>query len=191
MFYGSPRSRIVHYQQCGYVRRSRACSCSNMRQFYTLDEAKQSGYRICKCCDPVVKRFRPEQREITRFCNDNNIFCRLSNGEMEIITRESHWKVQPGRGGKLQLYHQNRRGDKYERMRYHAQNYQVTTAINLLRYIVKHDAFTLNPSPYQREKKNHHKGTKGYASQERRDKQRNRRRNIKYVLDLIDAMAMA
>lgn len=191
MFYGSPRSRIVHYQQCGYVRRSRACSCSNMRQFYTLDEAKQNGYRMCKCCDPVMNRFKPEQREITRFCNDNNIFCRLSNGEMEIITRESHWKAQVGNGSKIQLYHQNRRGSKHERRHYHVQKYDVTTAMNMLDYIVRHDEFTSKPSPHQQKKKKPRKGTKRYATQVKREKKSARRRNKKYVLDLIDAMAMA
>ena len=63
--------------------------------------------------------------------------------------------------------------------------------MNMLDYIVRHDEFTSKPSPQQQKKKKPRKGTKGYSAQVKREKKRARRRNIKYVLDLIDAMAMA
>ena len=188
MFYGNSRSRIVHYQQCGYARRSKNCGSARLREFYTIDEAKTQGYRMCKCCDPVKKRFKAEEEEIRRFCNENNMFYRLSNGEMEIITPESHWKAAVGNGSKIQLYHQNRAGNKYERRLYHVQKYNVTTAMPMLRYIVKHDTYTLSKEE-ARPKKKKKKGSKGYAAQMKRQKAHQKRRSIKYVLDLIDAVS--
>ena len=68
------------------------------------------------------------------------------------------------------------------------QKYNVTTAIPMLKYIVRHDEYTKNPY-YGSEKKKKRKGSKGYAVQVRTEKDRKKRRDIKYVLDLIDAVA--
>lgn len=189
MFYGNSRSKIVHYQQCGYASRSKACESTRLRQFYTLDEARTAGYRMCKCCDPVAKRFKPELDEISRFCGKNNIFYRISNGEMEIITLESHWKVCMGARGKMVLYHQNRFGDKYDRRNYHIQQYQVTGAMPMLRYIITHDKYTAGKQEAKsKEKQKSPKGSKKYAAMVKEEKAREIRRSIKRTLDLINAL---
>lgn len=188
MFYGNPENGIVHYDDCRYVKKTKQDADLTMESFYTLKEARENGYRLCCHCDPVMKRFSHEEPKIRKFCVDHDMFYRLSDGELEIVTKESRWKACISKGRHLRLYHQNKCGSSYNRTQFHLQNYNITTALKLLKYISEHDDYTRNEFRQDLACKSP-KGSKGYIKALKAEKEKKKKGEVKHVLNLIEALS--
>ena len=180
------KSRVAHYPDCRFVSR---ISDDNLRCYESTFYAKQDGYRLCKCCDPMAKRLGNREVEMLGYCRKRAISYEVDNGELLITTPFSEWKAYPGKNSHYVLYHRNTQGDTSG---YHLQTARYTDVMELLKYVDHHDQFRLdNPLPEPKKKKvPPKKGTKRYRAAERRKKERKRRKDIRNVLNLIDSLAL-
>ena len=187
MYFVNTRSKVAHTPNCHFVSR---ISDVNIGCYEGTFYAKQDGYRLCKCCDPMTKRLSNRETEMQNYCRKRAISYELDNGELLITTPFSQWKAYPGNNNRYILYHRNSRGNTSG---YHLQTDKFKDVMAMLKYIENHDQFRLNnPLPEPKKKKAPpKKGTKRYRAAERRNKEYQRRRDIRNVLDLIDSLALA
>lgn len=79
MYVGSKShgEKIFHHIQCTYVRRIKD---KNKVYFYSEEEARTHGFRICDCCSRIGKYYREEKNEIAEFARKNQMKVRLYDG---------------------------------------------------------------------------------------------------------------
>ena len=181
------KSKVAHYPGCQFVSR---ISEVNLGYYENTYYAKEDGYRLCKCCDPMARRLNDRDEEMLDFCRERAISYKVENGELMITTPFSEWKAYPGEGSRYILYHRNTRGNT---KCYHLQTDRYSDVMKMLEYIDDHDRYRLdNPLPKPKKvKAAPKKGTKRYRAAERRNKEKKRRQEIRNVLSLIDSLALA
>ncbi|MEA4920011.1 MAG: hypothetical protein VB078_03710 [Clostridiaceae bacterium] len=200
LFYMKKSSRkIVHYSGCKYLKGSMS---TTMGAFQTIEEAHAAGYRVCRCCSPIAKRFQKECAQILKFCAHEGLSCYQSDGMIAISTPRSQWKIiTVGKHNKIFLYHQNT--NPYHREDhaslvpgYHSQAIRKDSIIEYLLYIVEHDAFRLAnpthiPKPPKSARKGAPKGSKRWHKEQHKLTKLKRRNAIKNVVHLIDQLQAA
>ena len=72
MLYCSQNSGIVHFNGCHHQKRIRL---ANARAFVTYDDAVKAGFRMCKCCDPIMKAYKAESEALIKYCAENGLIC--------------------------------------------------------------------------------------------------------------------
>lgn len=183
--------KIFHNQFCTYVYRMKE---DNRLPFYTIDEAREKGYRACNCCSFMGERYREEKKVISSFVKDTHMKIWLDDDEFYIETRIAAWKISsPGKTKKLYLYHanmENFRFCKKEKGRivrtYHAQkDASSNTIIGFLKYIDRHD--TWRESVVDDYKKMP-TSTKGQKRRYNQAKRKAHRHAVGNVLNMIEAM---
>ena len=129
MFYGNRKTRIVHFQQCHYTDK---IDDSRIEFFYSLEEAKAHGYRLCKCCNPIGS-VALRSKELKTFCAEKDIRCYPEKGQLLIMTQLSEWKINVGTGRALQLFHKNSIGDRngYHKQALHTNDLSISLQIVL------------------------------------------------------------
>lgn len=195
MYYYSKKSknRILHTQFCFHIRR---VDPDDIGWFETLSEAYAQGYRLCKHCSPIAGQFRKESKAIYDYCRDNGLAVRLDCRSISVASPSSKWKITLGSGGRLVLYHHNTHQtaqDGFSEIRgYHLQgDVSRDSVVDYLEYIVEHDYFRMLHPVYDQPGKGSlppKKGTKRYRREQRKLKAREKRRAIRNVLNLIDAL---
>lgn len=187
MKFVNTKSKIIHYPSCRFVSR---IADENLGGYGSVFDARQDGYRQCKCCDPMAKLLYEREKQVTELCRRRAISCEVDNGELIITTPFSEWKAYVGDNNRLLLYHRNTQGNIYD---YHLQADRYTSIIKMLKFIDNHDKYRLeHPLPKQKKKKSApRKGTKRYRSAQRRNKEKQRRREIRNVLNLIDSLSFS
>lgn len=146
MVYYSIKSRdwIFHQEYCPNLRNIKA---ENIRWVPTAYQAWNAGYRHCDCCALINKLFAKEENVIEEYCEEQDVAFSIQNGQMQISTGYSQWKVvceeSDNNKYKLVLYHKNtetRRRDELSPIKgYHNQEKQFNRLIDILHYIVRHD----------------------------------------------------
>lgn len=184
MYFGNTDSMVIHYPTCHHVSR---ISDINFAGFDNIGVAKKSGYRICKCCDPMTRKVSEYENEMTEFCSERGISFEIVNKELRIRTPFSQWKAYVGIKGGLDLYHRNTLGNTTG---YHLQKEAMSDPIEILRYVAGHDSFRLaNPLPKEKKKRfPPRKSTRRYRSVMRSGKEAARMSEIRNVLFLIDSL---
>lgn len=186
------QGRIVHTLQCRYMR---AISEVNLGSIEHVQDVYLSGKRFCKCCSPIVDRFKAEETEVMDYCAKNGLACRLNGRALQVWTCRSRWQIvaADNRVGTM-LYHKNevkRAGDERSLIQgYHNQQVCYDRILSYLTYIYEHDSFRMvNPLISKPKKKGPpRKGTKRYRKQQKREANRARYQSISRVMQIFDKL---
>ncbi len=144
MFYYSKRSRrkIIRTDKCSHLKKTPK---EFIGTFKTVDEAYKKGFRLCRHCNVIKKKYRLQEKEIRSFCEFNGMTAELEVDYISVKSLNSQWKIIPHSGAFLQLYHKNtyiRKGDSKSLIQgYHAQNIFRNDICDILAYIADHDTF--------------------------------------------------
>ena len=140
----SPR-KIVHLPHCPMIQQ---IAKQNRRQFDSLDQAHQNGFRLCKCCPSAARKFNKERRGIKAFCNRTGMTVFLAEGEIHIVSEKDTWRIiaPNGKHKKLVLYHRSAIRRKGETNLgpvpgFHIQAFRSPTILGYLQYIEEHDNY--------------------------------------------------
>ena len=188
MYFANSQSKILHYAGCHHI--DRICDI-NFAGFDYIEDARSEGYRLCKCCDPMIRKIQPLDNDMMRYCKSRAISYQVINGELRVLTPFSEWKAYIGNNSKYDLYHKNTRGRIND---YHLQLKGMKSPMAILKYVDGHDNFRLdNPLPKEQKKTKSkpRKGTKRYRKEMRKAEAAKKRYDVKRVLDLIDSLSMA
>ena len=188
MVFVNMRSKVAHYPECHMVSR---IADMNLGCYENAYYAGKDSYRVCKCCDPMVKRLSNQKDDMVDYCQKKGIEYKIENGELLIRTQYSSWKAYTGANDQYILYHRNTRGNTNC---YHLQTKRYTDIMAVLKYIDHHDYFRLsNPLPEDRiviKKSAPRKGSKKYKAAMQRAEKAKKRDDVRRVLSLIDSLAM-
>lgn len=191
MYFYSKKShnKIVHLNNCSYVLHM---DRESKGQFANLEEAREAGYQLCKCCAPISKYYKSEYFKIKEYAAKNGLAFYLNDGVLIIQTPYSKWKIiTNGHKNYIFLYHKN----TYKKCRentlvpgYHSQSVRRSTIMGYLKYIVEHDNYRLNNPEYHGPVyvEPPRKGTKRYKKEKKRERKRERYQSVMRVLALIE-----
>ena len=101
--------KIVHIRGCRILNR---IPREERVLFRTLQEAQENGYRLCRCCSPVLRRYRKDRKEIEAFISKHRYSMKENDGNLLIRSAKDTWRiiVHPITG-KVVLLHKNLYGD--------------------------------------------------------------------------------
>ncbi len=188
----SCHSKTVHLEGCGHIRHT---DKAKIGTFPNLTKAISCGYRLCKHCNLMQKRYHTEKGSIFDFCQQYGFAYRQSDRIATVTTALSKWKIVLNDAGDgLKLYHRNtfdKKGSTSMISNYHYQHATYDTIGGFLDYIFWHDIYRKN-HPLEGYKKANvpppMKGTKRYRKEKRKLEKRERRRSIANVLSLIESL---
>ena len=195
MYYYSKKSRqkIVHLGCCCY---HQAMDPSTIGNFYSLAEAYNEGYRLCKHCDPLTKQYYREETALHEFCCGNGLSIHLGKRGLWVRTPRSEWRIIADENcNGTKLFHRNEihpEARSYDRLTsYHDQKVNYPTLLEYLTYILDHDYYRmLNPVHIAPPKKEPPlKGTKRYRKALAKQRKRERNDAVRNVLTLIDSLS--
>ena len=196
MLYYSKKSKVAHFWGCHHLGR---ILVDNAVPLNTWSEARRQGVRICKCCNPVWRRYKAEQRTLTTFCAQNGLAFYSQDGLVSLKTMHSQWKIVPTDDGGIELFHRNTRYKKSDALSplsgYHLQKFRILSIIAACRYVLDHDAYRLH-TPAAKDKQSgvktgSPKGSRKWRAQQKRNKKKERRNAIKRVLFIFDQLEAA
>lgn len=187
------RKKILHTKTCHYKAAIRT------DQLGTVTDARAAvaaGYRFCKCCDPLGRKFQIEQQGIQDLLQRHGLSVYQRKCGIGVATPRSRWIIAyaDNKTGTT-LYHRNvlhPRGDAEEPYPgYHPQKVCYNNLRGYLEYIVEHDYYRMMypcyPAPAK--KAPPPKESKRYKKAQKRQEKQERRAAIKNVLKLIESMA--
>ncbi len=192
MFYYSSESKtkVVHYEGCHHLKNIKK---ENLRSFDSVKELRDSEYRICSCCSPLVKLLKEEHSALESFCQENGLSYFLNKGNLHIRTHQSKWIVLISNSKSiLELHHKNSFEKEYTNsvLGYHKQNYISDSILGYFEYIANHEYYRmLNPLCIVTRKEPPVKGTKRWKKQQKAIKRKERKKEIWNVLNLIDSLS--
>lgn len=193
MFIGtsSHGEKIFHDSQCDYVQRIKE---KNQVYFYSAEEAREKGWRMCNCCSYMGKHFHKEQNEIGELQRKHGLDVQLYDGAVYIETSIAPWKIiVTGKNHRMLLYHGNhehyneceRRNGKLI-YHYHFQgDISKNTIIEYMEYLVEHDRWRAK-TPYDYKLLPRH--TKKQRAYYDKQKQKAKKKAICRVYNLIEKM---
>lgn len=141
----STQAKIYHRPNCRYVRNIRN---KNRLELFSWD-AKEDGYRACKCCNTMLYMYESEWGNIRYFERKRDMKFSLKDGILYVKTKVGCWKiVYSKKEEKFILYHRNAYDllvdfDNPQNERYHLQTdcAHANSIGGLLKYIYEHDRF--------------------------------------------------
>lgn len=190
-FNKTSRKQIIHDEQCHHLRGK---SKEDLGCFESVKNAYDAGYRFCRCCSPLVKKYRAEEKTILDYCSRNGLSLYLHNKAITIWTPRSQWKIVIAENkNKTILYHKNEfnpaKDPKSYVPGYHPQHVCHESIREYLDYIIEHDYFRmLNPIYAHTKKEPPQKGTKRWRKAQKQEKKKARRTSIHNVLNIIDSL---
>ena len=176
--------KIVHLNDCRYIKTS---AKQKFGYFGSLKEAIKNGYRPCRHCFTLIRRFAEEEERINKYCMRYNYILSHSKDSVEITTGKGQWKIVHAQNSqRVELYHKNteiRSTDCFSRIEgYHNQRVSEYELGDYIHYIFSHDGRRKAPPA---------KGTKRYKSQQKRLAIQARRNSINNVICLIDSLQLS
>ena len=163
MIYANKNSvkKVIHVKKCSYLKNKKQ---KNIIVFYDMRDALKKGYKLCKKCNPIKKKYFKEEALITNFVKANKLKVEFREHEINIQSNKEQWKIVVASNGYgIALYHKNtdnRYSDNYV-PNYHLQGIEKGSIVGYLEYIVKHDIFKIKNAHKQEAmicvRKNHHK----------------------------------
>lgn len=180
------KDKVFHNQSCY---KAKFIKEQNMQYFYTVDEAREKGYKYCLCCSPLSKKLRAEEKALVDFCQKNGVLYFKSNDYVEIYTNYSSWRLVVSEAKNLRLYHKNEhvKLGKAPMPGYHRQKFKGKTILSYFEYIVKHDAYRIdNPQGIKVSKTSAQKGSKRWRKEQNAIKKKIKRHKAWRVHNLID-----
>ena len=141
----STESFVYHRANCPYVKRI----YEKNKMILPKAEAREHGYRPCKCCNTMGYLYLEEQCNLDYFGRKWNMEFLLLDGILYVKTPVGCWKlVYSKKEEKIALYHRNDSDepvcfDKPQNEHYHRQTdcANARTITSLCTYIYEHDRF--------------------------------------------------
>lgn len=141
----STQTKIYHRPSCRYVKRIKR---KNHMELFSW-EARQRGFRPCKCCNTMAYLFESEWPSLNYFNRNWGLSFRLVDGILYVKTSISCWKlIYSKREEKVVLYHRNHSDNAIDfenpqNERYHRQSdcANANTISGICRYIYEHDRY--------------------------------------------------
>lgn len=196
MYYYSKKSskKIIHSRECPYIQN---VDVEHVGTFETLEEAYEQGYRLCRHCSLIAKRYRKESESLVEYGREHAVSFFFNDRFIGVRTPYSQWKIVPSVNGKqMVLYHRNT--FKTEKdcnspvKNYHCQRVVKDSILGFLEYIVEHEYYRMmHPVeifPSKKESTPPRKGTKRYKKQQKKIQHFERKRSIINVLNIIDRL---
>ena len=123
----------------------------NLVIFASESEALSAGYRCCRCCSTILKKFRRTDAAQDGFAKKHELIVDLcvEDGSLTVISRTDVWKVFKS-NGKYKLYHKNSHNywNPTVVKGYHDQKVSSRSLFYILRYITDHENYRIqNPFP--------------------------------------------
>lgn len=193
MFFYSTKTnkRIFHTENCKYVR---AIKEENSGTVVSATQARNDGFRICKCCSRIEKDYKKNENEILKFMYENAIRCNMNKGAMLVETWHEKWMIlDSDKNSQYELHHKNqyKKGINDSVHGYHNQHVWGSDIMQMFKYIAEHEWYrTVNPLHIKHEKKPPKKGTKRWLAQQRKQKKKEKNKQIKNVYKLFDSLAI-
>lgn len=190
-FNKTSRKQIIHDEQCHHLRGK---SKEDLGCFESVKSAYDAGYRFCKCCSPLAKKYRAEEKAVLDYCSHNGLSLYLHNKAITIWTPRSQWKIVIAENkNKTTLYHKNEfnpvKDPESYVPGYHPQHVCHESIREYLDYIIEHDYFRmLNPIYAHAKKEPPQKGTKRWRKAQKQEKKKARRASIHNVLNIIESL---
>ena len=189
---GKSRNKIVHTQECRYVK---MIPDNNKKYYRSLQEASDAGYVQCRYCAYIKKYLKGNERDLEKYCRLNGVYFYFnpSDGSIDVISKSGKWKIiVNGQKHYIWLYHKNNHGCNYEDFvpGYHSQKIRCNTLQGYMDYIIKHDQYREEDPLYENQKHNTVKGSKKWKKQKKRADRIRRTQSIRYVRALIDNIAL-
>ncbi len=197
MFYYNKKSRkkIIHTAECFHVYN---VDINDIGWFEAVADAYNKGYRFCKHCNPLIRMYNNESRQINDYCRENGLSYNLGNKSIVIYSIDSMWQITLDKNSRIILYHKNdfktNKDHLSEINGYHLQgDAKKDSILDYLKYIVEHDFYRMhNPIFINKKKKASpppKKGTKRYKSELKKIEKYERKKAIKNVVNLIDSLS--
>lgn len=184
------KEKVVHYKSCHHFKNIKK---ENLRSFGSIKDVRNSDYRICSCCSPVISHLKQEHEKLEKFCLENGLFYALHKGNLFVSSHSSRWKVLASDNRNvLELHHENSfKNDYSDSVKgYHKQKFTSDSVLGYFDYIINHDYYRmLNPLNTSIPKKPPKKGTKRYKNQQKYLAMKERKRKIWNVVNLIDSLS--
>ena len=141
----STESSVYHRANCPYVKRI----CEKNKMELPRAEAREHGYRPCKCCNSMGYMYQEEQCNLDYFKRRWSLDFLLSDGILYVKTPIGCWKlVYSRKEEKLALYHRNSSASPVDftapqNEKYHRQCdcAMAKTISGLCKYIYEHDRY--------------------------------------------------
>ena len=137
--------KIIHFSHCKIIQR---IPKSSRRTFDSLETAQEHGYRLCKCCPSIARKYRKERKQVDDFCKDNGFTFKLLDGKIHVISKHDCWQIiVNGNNKSLFLYHKNTYKRYYKETLpsiipgFHSQSFRSKTILGYLEYIASHDKY--------------------------------------------------
>ncbi len=189
---GKSRNKIVHTQECRYVK---MMPDNNKKYYRSLQEASDAGYVQCRYCAYIKKYLKGNERDLEKYCRLNGVYFYFnpSDGSIDVISKSGKWKIiVNGQKHYIWLYHKNNHGCNSEDFvpGYHSQKIRCNTLQGYMDYIIKHDQYREEDPLYENQKHNTVKGSKKWKKQKKRADRIRRTQSIRYVRTLIDNIAL-
>ena len=141
----STESFVYHRSNCRYVKRI----YEKNKMELPSAEAREHGYRPCKCCNNMAYLYKDEQCNLSYYSRKWNQEFLLADGILYVKTPVGCWKmVYSRKKERIALYHRNSTDSPVDftapqNEKYHLQGdcKMVKTISSLCKYIYEHDRF--------------------------------------------------
>lgn len=179
-------NNLFHWHKCRYVK---MITPKNKIEIKTAEEARDQGYKYCKCCSTMMRKLQEEKVEAEQYGKRHGIqlFFDRDDGAIDVVSKSGRWKlVYNSKKDHVYLYHKNNSKTPHKDdfiNGYHYQSAYSNSLLGYLEYIYEHDSYRMNNPLYAREMDI----SSGKVSKKR--KNRERRQSIRYVNYLLNGMA--
>ena len=136
------RSRTIHADGCCLLASvPPACliPVTDLRREYSR------GYDLCEDCSPLRKMFQAEEEELSAFCSQYHITCKLHNKYLAVQTPRSRWRIAlVGGTPATTLYHESTHPAAVEKKflsKFHLQLISRDSLLSYCKYILFHDDY--------------------------------------------------
>ncbi len=183
-------NNLFHWHKCRYVK---MIAKKNRIEITTTKEARDQGYKYCKCCSTMMRKLQDERLEAEQFGKRHGIqmiFDR-DDGAIDVVSKSGRWKlVYNSKKDHVFLYHKNNSKVPHKDdfiSGYHYQSAYSDSLLGYLEYIYEHDSYRMNNPLYAQ--KFEISCDKGGKKRKNRQRKKQRKQSIRYVNYLLNGMA--
>lgn len=137
--------KIVHFSQCKVLKKIPE---ERLLCFQDLKQAKEHGYRLCKCCPSLAREYRKDQAEIDSYCRKAGFMFKLQDDVIHIISKHDCWRlIFDAQHNKMKLFHKNTQQRYFKKKKpviingFHVQPCHYKSVLEYLKYISSHDQY--------------------------------------------------
>lgn len=180
-------SQVFHKPGCKYIHQMKPENCMPLSEA----EAREAGYRICRCCNGMDFHMKTEKQAIDRYQKCRKMDFKYIGGILYVKTEISCWKLVYIRYMEsIVIYHQNDTSipldfEHLEREKYHRQKdiFSRKEIEDCLYYIYHHDQYK---AAVARGDKEIRFSSKKYEKSAKKVSRRRQQRRVDYLFRMLE-----